>query len=301
MTLGTTYNNPFNVSGPYPGFAGFGGSIVGAPGQGGYAAFPTLQQGWDAGVTRLNQYMTNGYNGSGPLNTIASLNPIYATDTNWGAGVSRASGIGLNTPLDPNNPTQMGALQRGIVTQEQGAGPANSIFGQVNNGGATTATTGDGSNVSYGTPDPNSGDITGYQVAGVNAPLDAGDGASPQSIATTPMVGGGAGMSGVPGTGVGQDGTTFQSGGGAPETVTNISQAGGDAGKSIQSGLGTAGTDVENAAGGIAGTLASIGNAVQSYTTSAFVMLALVVLGIIFVAFGLGMFGKRANILPIAA
>lgn len=44
------------------------------------------------------------------------------------------SGIPLNQTLDPNNATQMAALQRGIITQEQGAGPESGILSQVNLG-----------------------------------------------------------------------------------------------------------------------------------------------------------------------
>jgi hypothetical protein len=68
------------------------------------------------------------------------------------------------------------------------------------------------------------------------------------------------------------------------------------AGTEVQAGATAAGSDIEKAAGGIAGTAASIFNSLETYTSSAFVVIALSVFGLIFVAFGLSMFGKRAGI-----
>jgi hypothetical protein len=141
VTRNSTYNNPFNISLPFTGGAGFGGTIVGAPGQPGYASFPDLQSGFDAGATRLTQYIT-GQTSYGTLNTIGTLGPVYAQDPNWAAAVSRISGIPIGQTLDPNNPTQMAALQRGIITQEQGAAPAQSIFSGVTLGGTGGASAG---------------------------------------------------------------------------------------------------------------------------------------------------------------
>src|SRR5215471_16143760 len=95
-------NNPFNVSLPISGIGMGGGSIVGVQGQPGYGAFPDMATGYAAGTQRLNSYIS-GSSSYGPLTTIGQLNSVYATDPNWAAGVSRASGIGIDTPLDVNN------------------------------------------------------------------------------------------------------------------------------------------------------------------------------------------------------
>ena len=82
-------------------------------------------------------------------------------------------------------------------------------------------------------------------------------------------------------------------GGGAPVNITDLpgldtSVTG--AGSAIQKGAGTIGTDVQQSAGGIVGTAASIFNNAQTYFSGAVVVVALVILGLVFVAFGLGMF-----------
>jgi hypothetical protein len=114
------FNNPGNVSLPIQGWSG-GGSVVGAPGQPGYAAFPSMGVGYQAFEQRLLNYIdVKGYD------TIAKL--PYATDPNWKAAVSDISGIGLNTPLDTNNSNQMQALEKGILSQEIGSGGANQVL-----------------------------------------------------------------------------------------------------------------------------------------------------------------------------
>lgn len=133
-TIGLRNNNPFNVSLPIRGWNG-GGNVVGAPGQSGFGSFSDLNTGYAAGVQRINTYIEGGVNGSGPLDTIAKMNTKYATDGNWGRGVSSISGIGLNDKLDTSNSAQMAALQKGILSQEQGASNANGIIGAVNGTG----------------------------------------------------------------------------------------------------------------------------------------------------------------------
>lgn len=96
-------------------------------------------------------------------------------------------------------------------------------------------------------------------------------------------------------------GSLISSLGGAPIDIVNLpgldtSVSG--AGKAVQTGAGTIGTDVQQSAGGIAGTAASIANAAQTYFSGAVAVIALVVLGLVFVAFGLGMF--KHNILQAA-
>ncbi len=56
-------------------------------------------------------------------------------------------------------------------------------------------------------------------------------------------------------------------------------------------------TGAQNAAAAVAGTLASTINSIEQYTSSAFVIAALVVVGVIFVAYGLGLF-KARDVIP---
>jgi Phage tail lysozyme len=84
--------------------------------------------------------------------------------------------------------------------------------------------------------------------------------------------------------------------GGTPVNITDLSgldSSVSGAGKAVQSGAGTIGGDVTSAAGGITGTVASAISSLEQYTSSTFVVVALSVMGIIFVAFGLGLFGKN--------
>jgi hypothetical protein len=117
------YNNPGNVSLPISGWQG-GGSIVGIRGQSGYASFPSMAVGLQA----FQQRITNYIDGKG-YDTIAKMGAHYAEDPTWGAKVSNFSGIGINDRLDTSNPTQMAALQKGILTQEIGPAGANSALG----------------------------------------------------------------------------------------------------------------------------------------------------------------------------
>jgi hypothetical protein len=144
MTVaGIRANNPFDVSLPIKGYSG-PGQIIGVRGQPGFAQFPDMQTGYNAGVQRLNTYIT-GQTKYGTLDSISSLNSVYATDQNWKYGVSKASGIGLNETLDPNNADQMAALQRGVLSQELGASNAKVVLSQVDQGavsGSLTQTAG---------------------------------------------------------------------------------------------------------------------------------------------------------------
>lgn len=102
------------------------------------------------------------------------------------------------------------------------------------------------------------------------------------------------GASDAAGSGVGSiDASTLASslgsGAGTPVNITDL--PGLDT--SLTGASKTVGTDTQQAAGGIAGTAASILNSAEQYTSRAFVVIALVLLGALFIAFGLGMFGKR--------
>lgn len=122
------YNNPFDVSLPIAGWNG-GGDTVGIQGQPGFGAFPDMATGYQAGVQRLNSYIT-GQNSHGAKRTIKELNSVYATDPNWAAGVAAHSKLDPNSPLDPNNSDQMRQLQYGVLAQEIGPQNAAKVFAQ---------------------------------------------------------------------------------------------------------------------------------------------------------------------------
>jgi Phage tail lysozyme len=84
--------------------------------------------------------------------------------------------------------------------------------------------------------------------------------------------------------------------GGTPITITDLpatDTAITGAGKAVQAGAGTIGSDVTSAAGGITGTAASAINSLEMYTSSTFVVVAIAIMGIVFVAFGLGFFKPK--------
>lgn len=132
--LGIRANNPFDISLPSAGY--FGGTVIGAPGQSGFAQFPDMQTGYNAGVQRLADYVS-GNTSYGPQTTLSQLGGIYATDPNWASSVSRLSGIPLNQTLDANNSAQMQQLGNGILQQELGVSAATPIINQYG-GGATS-------------------------------------------------------------------------------------------------------------------------------------------------------------------
>ena len=92
----------------------------------------------------------------------------------------------------------------------------------------------------------------------------------------TPSLGGGVSMGALP------------TGGGAPVNITDL--PGLDS--AVTTGTKTVGTDTENAAGGIVGTIVSVFNKGQTYASGAVVVVGLVILGLIFVAYGLAMFKR---------
>jgi hypothetical protein len=84
--------------------------------------------------------------------------------------------------------------------------------------------------------------------------------------------------------------------GGTPVNITDLtgldtSVTG--AGKAVQTGAGTIGSSVTGAAGTVTGTAASAINSLETYTSSTFVVVALAIMGIVFVAFGLGFFKPK--------
>jgi hypothetical protein len=125
-----------------------------------------------------------------------------------------------------------------------------------------------------------------------------GFGASSATNAYRTFTGSPADLTGISSAGaVGIQGSvgTVAGAGGAPVNITNL--PGADtaitgAGKAAQSGAGTVGGDITSGVGSLTGTAASAISSLETYTSSAFVVIALVVLGAIFIAFVLGLFGK---------
>jgi hypothetical protein len=91
-------------------------------------------------------------------------------------------------------------------------------------------------------------------------------------------------------------GSLVAAAGGAPVTITNLPGADTaitSAGNSVKTGATTVGSDVTSSAGTIANTAASAISSLETYTSTTFVAVAIAIMGIIFVAFGLGLFGKK--------
>jgi hypothetical protein len=126
-----------------------------------------------------------------------------------------------------------------------------------------------------------------------------GFGASSATDASSTSTGSPADLTGISSAGaVGMQGSvgTVAGAGSAPVGITDLPGADTPitgAGKSVQSGVGTVGGDITSGVGGLTGTAASAISSLETYTYSAFVGIALVVMGIIFIAFGLGVFGKH--------
>jgi hypothetical protein len=128
-------------------------------------------------------------------------------------------------------------------------------------------------------------------------PLGFGASGSTDGSTSSTFTGSPADLTGISSAGaVGTQGTVGTIGAGTPVDITDLSGLDTDvtgAGKAVQSGATTIGSDTTTAASGLTGTLASAVNSLETYTSSTFVVVALVVMGVIFVAFGLGMFGKQ--------
>jgi hypothetical protein len=292
-------------------FGNFGGSLssVVSP-----TAFNGFSNTPNANATALASAIVNGNNLSSfgnPGNVTFfsasnfSTNPNAANFVNpsmqavAGAGNTVSAGgnsFSGGTSAGPN-------LSGTILPQLGGSGGGNVLSGDFGGGAfdgestgggiATTAAATGGNSFTTnpdGSIDISQFDTPGQSVDFADVPdnlFDNSSVASPASVAST-----GAGVASGASSGAG----AAAGAGGMPITITDL--PGADtaitgAGTAVQKGATTAGSDVQTAAGGIAGTLASIINSVETFTSSAFVMVALVVLGAIFIAFGLGIFGKR--------
>jgi hypothetical protein len=111
--LAIRYNNPGDVSLPIKGWTG-GGRIVGAPGQVGYAEFPTMAIGYQAFLFRLREYIESG------RNTIRKIGAVYATDPHWPVAVAKLSKLPIGAFLDTRDDKEMEALAAAILLQETG-------------------------------------------------------------------------------------------------------------------------------------------------------------------------------------
>lgn len=155
------FNNPGNVSLPIQGIGLGGGQIVGITGQPGYGSFPDMATGYSAFQQRITTYLSRP-----GLDTISGLGGIYAEGPNggsvWANSVSNFSGIDPNTPLDPNNPQQMAALQGGIIRQETGMTPAQLGIDTSNGLSPSTGTL--GGDLTSGSYDPPLDSAEAYTV-----------------------------------------------------------------------------------------------------------------------------------------
>jgi hypothetical protein len=105
----------------------------------------------------------------------------------------------------------------------------------------------------------------------------------------------GAGLYGAAGTTAGTlsgAGGLGSVGGGVAVDLTDPTGVASQAGSSVQKGLGTVGSDATSSTNSLDSYAASAVNSLEQSFGEAFLMIALVVMGIILVAFGLGLFGK---------
>jgi hypothetical protein len=123
MIAAQRYNNPGNISLPITGWTG--GHIVGLPDQPGYAAFPSMDIGYQAFKYRLGLFISGG------RNTIRLIGARYAADPHWPVAVAALAGLGIDAPLDLNDAAQMDKLAVAIIKQETGMSLAQLIAGAI--------------------------------------------------------------------------------------------------------------------------------------------------------------------------
>ena len=215
--------------------------------------------------------------------------------------------IAQNIPVNQWGPATQSALANNGYTYS-----GNTTLGQLLNqyGESPTATTpADGSSPGSSplgtsvTIDPNGASefggsdvVSGEYDTASGLPYDTG---TAYTGDTSNLIGD---LGGIGGSGTGNDQGTPNLGGGITSPQLPTGQQGqvlpgqqntGEAsiaGQAVQKGLGQAGTDVQQAAGGIAGTLTSAILSLETYTSEVFVVVAIVVVGVILIAYGLGLF-----------
>lgn len=269
----TDYAGNVSVNAQYQQSAGY---IASHGGIGGAAAIENQAQTMLASNPNatLGDFYT-AYNHGSVLDwsTYSSRFPLQANNFLTNA---QSQGFNQNTPL-------ASLLGGSTATGGAGGDPYEDIFGGEDSslgsdplGSSVTmnqTVTGSAGSVDFNDIDATDFDGSGGLTGGANTPGYVGSGTIPNGLP-----GGAAAVAGT---------------GGAPINITDLpgldtSVTG--AGSAIQKGATTAGSDVESAAGGIAGTSAGITNAVTGFFSNALVVVALVILGLVFVAFGLGMF-----------
>jgi hypothetical protein len=116
------------------------------------AVYPTLAAGISAEESQLQKYGSRGIN---TLAGIAATWPDKAHQASWLASVQRATGFGINQPLNMNDPATLAAIAQGINVAE-GDAAANSAFAahgaiaQANSVGTLTTYGGSSKSLSVG-------------------------------------------------------------------------------------------------------------------------------------------------------
>jgi hypothetical protein len=160
----------------------------------------------------------------------------------------------------PSTPTGATSGFNSLSAGSSGLGGGSSLFGDA--GG-----TGDSVTVASG----------GSVPTPTDAEIDDAFGGS------NPAVSSGAGSAAGAAAGAGGIAVNLTDESGLPSSITS-------AGNAAKAGATQAGSDITGASSGITGTSASIFNNFQTYASGALIVVALVLAGLIFVAFGLGMF-----------
>jgi Phage tail lysozyme len=269
---------------------------------------PSIQEAGGGPGLGLAQFTTGiqqqAFNSIGGVNSSATDQAqLIADELTGNNSIVNESAAG-NSILGTSTP--QGALQAFVSQFER---PASNT-GDITRGTSVLNQLNSGSLTGVSSVDPTFSDLTGQipdesalgsdplgssvsisqDATGSAGTADFGD--LPDNIfdgSTAPVTSVASGTAGTAATGV-------AGAGGAPIDVTDLpgldtSITG--AGKAVQTGAGTIGSDVTSAAGGITGTIASTINSLETYTSSTFVAVALAILGIVFVAFGLGFFKPK--------
>lgn len=271
--------------------SGFGANLVSSVNRNGsqdYGVFQVNNAAWpqyggsaiaNAPLDQQSAAALHIYNTQGPTAWSTYNNGSYLNFSNGSGGSGTGAAISDGDFIDPN--FDYTGAQNTVTASSFDSGsalaPGLSGSGTVGYNATTPGASGlgGGSGLFDNSPSP-SGDSVTYANPGSS---DIGDFYPDASTAAGSTAGGA--VSAVAGAG------------GAPVNITDLpglDQSVSGAGKAVQTGAGTIGTDVQQSAGGIAGTAASIFNNAQTYFSGAVAVIALVILGLVFVAFGLGMF-----------
>jgi Phage tail lysozyme len=246
------------------------------------AAFASIG-GVNSSATDQAQLVADELNGVDTINPETNAGNAIMNQTTSSGALSAFSRL-FERPKDGG----AGDISRGLQI----------LSGNPGGAASTTATQSGITNNSdiFDDPDNNLGNAAGTPDF-EDLPDDTFDGAG--ATGSTLAASGTSAASGATAA-TGSTGSTAATGaGGTPVNITDLPAADTaikGAGSNVQSGLGNVSTGVTGAANAVAGTAASTINSLESYTSNAFVVVALAVMGIIFIAFGLGLFGKRSGL-----